>query len=125
MLRWGDWMIKHENRGGLIYPSDKLVHLVSALRRYLDVILERMKVEHPLTEAVKNAVPVLLSSEFFPCTHGDASHKEEPFQLFCTKLFKPLLVNFANSKTDLSRLKYIFEKPHSRKLLKVCGVSTR
>lgn len=46
-------LIKHQDRGGLIYLSDKLFNFVLALRRCLDVILGRMRVEHSLTEAVK------------------------------------------------------------------------
>lgn len=114
-----DSLIRHQDRGGLLYPSSELVHVLYALKKYMEVIVSKRRVlTKPLKEAVENAVPVLVGCEVLKC--ASTGHHLHLLQLVCAKFIRPLLTNYALSVTDKNDLaKAFFSKPLSRKSLKL------
>lgn len=47
-----DSLIKHQDRGGLVYPSAQLVAVLYALEKFIQVLAKRRHMNHPLKEAV-------------------------------------------------------------------------
>ncbi|XP_075534018.1 uncharacterized protein LOC142567728 [Dermacentor variabilis] len=114
-----DSLIRHQDRGGLLYPSRQLVHVLHALKMYVDVILsKRRNLAKPLQEAVDNAVPVLADCGVLKCTCPE--HHLQLLKIVCTKYFRPIFTNYALSVTDKNDMaKTFFVKPLSRKQLKL------
>ncbi|KAL1433292.1 hypothetical protein MTO96_012691 [Rhipicephalus appendiculatus] len=55
-----DSLIKHQDRGGLLYPSAQLLNVLYALQQFVEVLLaRRRRMHHPLKEAVNNAAEIL------------------------------------------------------------------
>lgn len=51
-----DALIRHQDRGGLLYPSAELVMVLHSLKKYVEVFLAKArKMKQPLKAAVDNA----------------------------------------------------------------------
>ncbi|XP_040071853.1 uncharacterized protein LOC120844246 [Ixodes scapularis] len=114
-----DALIKHQDRGGLLYPSGELLHVLYSLRRYIEVVLAKKRnLKRPLKEAVDNAAKVLRERNLLVCTVP--GHHEKLVDVLLTKFFRPIFTNFAMKVTDKHDFVRIFEvKPLSRKVLKL------
>ncbi|XP_042147329.1 uncharacterized protein LOC121836484 [Ixodes scapularis] len=111
----------HLDRGGLLYPSDELAHLLNALRLFaVDVLSYNLRNWQPLETLVKFALPAVYDSPLLLCPTNNKAHRRELIHLVCTKFFRPLLVNYAFCHTDRSdRFKMFARKPLSWKFQKV------
>ncbi|KAG0443270.1 hypothetical protein HPB47_015108 [Ixodes persulcatus] len=111
----------HLDRGGLLYPSDELAHLLNVLRMFAaDVLSYNLRNWQPLETLVKFALPAVYDSPWLLCPTNNKAHRRELIHLVCTKFFRPLLVNYAFRHTDRNdRFKMFARKPLSRKLQKV------
>lgn len=64
-----DALIKHQDRGGLLYPSGELLHVLYCLKKYIQVVLaKRRNLKRPLKEAVDNAAQVLREHNHLVCS---------------------------------------------------------
>ncbi|KAM7305842.1 uncharacterized protein ISCGN_015738 [Ixodes scapularis] len=89
-----DALIKHQDRGGLLYPSGELLHVLYSLRRYIEVVLAKKRnLKHPLKEAVDNAAKVLRERNLLVCTVP--GYHEKLLDVLLTKFFRPIFTNFA------------------------------
>lgn len=115
-----DALIRHQDRGGLLYPSAELVMVLHSLKKYVEVFLAKSrKMNQPLKAAVDNAAEVLQKREQLECsTQGQ---HEKLVNLVLVKFFRPLFVNFATSVTDrhVDIAKVLHAKPLCRKVLKL------
>ncbi|XP_077492721.1 uncharacterized protein LOC144103890 [Amblyomma americanum] len=111
----------HQDRGGLFYPSTEFVYVLYALRKYIEVMLEKRRfMEKPLQAAVSTAVDVLAEYGALKCARPCSDHNKELLKLVCTKFFRPVFTNYALSVTDRRDIfKPLTSKPVSRKLLKL------
>ncbi|XP_077485881.1 uncharacterized protein LOC144096945 [Amblyomma americanum] len=111
----------HQDRGGLFYPSTEFVYVLYALRKYIEVMLEKRRfMEKPLQAAVSTAVDVLAEHGALKCARPCSDHHKELLKLVCTKFFRPVITNYALSVTDRRDIfKPLTSKPLSRKLLKL------
>uniref|UniRef100_A0A147BB70 Putative transposase protein n=2 Tax=Ixodes ricinus TaxID=34613 RepID=A0A147BB70_IXORI len=112
----------YQDRGGLLYPSDELLHVLDTLRAFVEVILkENPRLKNPLTVLLKAAVPAISSSPLLRCERSDdTDHRKRFCELVATRFMKPLLVNFAFMKTDKNDVYKAFAtKPVSRKYVKL------
>ncbi|KAM7309977.1 hypothetical protein ISCGN_006946 [Ixodes scapularis] len=111
----------HLDRGGLLYPSDELAHLLNVLRMFAaDVLSYNLRNWQPLETLVKFALPAVYDSPLLLCPTNNKAHRRELIHLVCTKFFRPLLVNYAFCHTDRNdRFKMFARKPLSRKFQKV------
>ncbi|KAH7973404.1 hypothetical protein HPB49_000677 [Dermacentor silvarum] len=50
-----DSLIKHQDLGGLLYPSAQLLDVLYALQKFVEVRVARRRMHHPLMEALNNA----------------------------------------------------------------------
>ncbi|XP_070395811.1 uncharacterized protein [Dermacentor albipictus] len=114
-----DSLIKHQDRGGLIYPSGQLLAVLYALEKFIGVLLARRRhMNQPLKEAVSNAAAILREHKTLMCS--TPGHQENLLQLLLTKFFRPIFTNFAMKATDKHDMAKVFEiKPLSRKTLKL------
>ncbi|KAL1414067.1 hypothetical protein MTO96_000974 [Rhipicephalus appendiculatus] len=105
----------HQDRGGLLYPSDKLLHVLETLRRFVQTALEKKPLlQKPLKTLLEAAVPAVSESGLLHCSN--VQHHQDLAELVCAKFIKPLLVNYACAATDKSDVyKTFFQKPLSRK----------
>ncbi|KAH9384286.1 hypothetical protein HPB48_026279 [Haemaphysalis longicornis] len=112
-------LIKHQDRGGLLYSSGELLHVLYCLRKYTEVVLaKRRHLRDPLKEAVDNAANVLCERNLLVCTQP--GHHEKLLDVLLTKFFRPIFTNFAMKVTDKHDFLRVFEvKPLSRKVLKL------
>ncbi|KAL1420594.1 hypothetical protein MTO96_023991 [Rhipicephalus appendiculatus] len=114
-----DSLIKHQDRGGLLYPSAQLLNVLYALQKFVEVLLaRRRRMHHPLKEAVNNAAEILREHQALMCSNP--GHQENLLKLLLTKFFRPIFTNFALKATDKQDVAKVFEiKPLSRKTLKL------
>ncbi|KAL3226641.1 hypothetical protein MRX96_024841 [Rhipicephalus microplus] len=115
-----DSLIKHQDRGGLLYPSAHILDDLYALqKKFVEVLLAtRRRMHHPLKEAVNNAAEILREHKALMCS--TPGHQENLLKLLLTKFFRPIFTNFALKVTDKHDVAKLFEiKPLSRKTLKL------
>ncbi|KAL3234717.1 hypothetical protein MRX96_003364 [Rhipicephalus microplus] len=114
-----DSLIKHQDRGGLLYPSAQLLDVLYALQKFVEVLLAtRRRMHHPLKEAVNNAAEIFREHKALMCSKP--GHQENLLKLLLTKFFHPIFTNFALKATDKHDVTKLFEiKPLSRKTLKL------
>ncbi|XP_075538562.1 uncharacterized protein LOC142572968 [Dermacentor variabilis] len=114
-----DSLIRHQDRRGLLYPSRQLVHVLHALKMYVEVILsKRRNLAKALQEAVENAGFLLADCGVLKCTCPE--HHLQLLKIVRTKYFRPIFTNYALSVTDKNDMaKTFFVKPLSRKQLKL------
>ncbi|KAH6939989.1 hypothetical protein HPB50_023869 [Hyalomma asiaticum] len=114
-----DSLIKHQDRGGFLYPSAQLLDVLYALQKFVEVLLAtRRRMHHPLEEAVNNAAEILREHKALMCSKP--GHQENLLKLLLTKFFRPIFTNFALKATDKHDVAKVFEiKPLSRKTLKL------
>lgn len=114
-----DALIRHQDRGGLLYPSAELVMVLHSLKKYLEVFLAKArKMKQPLKAAVDNAAKVLQKRE--QLKWSAPGHHEKLLDVVFMKFLRPLFVNFATSVTDKHDFAKDFHaKPLSRKVLKL------
>ncbi|XP_049522070.1 uncharacterized protein LOC125944788 [Dermacentor silvarum] len=114
-----DALIRHQDRGGLLYPSAELVMVLHSLKKYVEVFLAKArKMNQPLKAAVDNAAKVLQKREQLKCSAP--GHHEKLLDVVLMKFLRPLFVNFATSVTDKHDFaKDLHAKPLSRKVLKL------
>ncbi|KAH6934877.1 hypothetical protein HPB50_001578 [Hyalomma asiaticum] len=114
-----DSLIRHQDRGGLLYPSSELVNVLYALKKYTELILNKRRVmSRPLQETVSNAVSAMADTDVFKgvCTE----HRLQFLELICIKFCKPVFTNYALGVTDKHDVrKALYHKPLSRKVLKL------
>ncbi|XP_064480056.1 uncharacterized protein LOC135393663 [Ornithodoros turicata] len=111
----------HQDRGGLLYPSDDLVYLLCILRQFAEAVLSsKPKPTRPLSTLLHFAVPAVSECPLLKCSANTKEHRHELVQLICTKFFRPLLTNHAFHVTDRNyAAKAFFRKPLSRKYLRL------
>ncbi|XP_070396043.1 uncharacterized protein [Dermacentor albipictus] len=109
----------HQDRGGLLYPSDNLLHVLETLRIFVQTALQKCPTLHkPLQTLLDAAVPAVSKSGFLHCPN--TQHHHDVAKLVCSRFIKPLLVNYAFAATDKSDIyKTFFQKPVSRKYVKL------
>lgn len=114
-----DSLIRHQDRGGLLYPSNELIHVLYALKKYTELILsKRRAMPRPLQESVNNAVSAMANNDVFKCVCHE--HRLQFLELVCTKFCKPVFTNYALGVTDKNDVrKALYHKPLSRKVLKL------
>ncbi|KAH9367367.1 hypothetical protein HPB48_010162 [Haemaphysalis longicornis] len=114
-------LTRNQDRGGLMYPSDKLVYVLDILRLFVETALkEDPKLKKPLRTLQEAAVPAIVDSGLLSCPHSERLHHEELAQLICLKFIRPLLVNYASAATDKNDVyKSFSKKPLSRKYVKL------
>uniref|UniRef100_A0A147BC10 Putative transposase protein n=1 Tax=Ixodes ricinus TaxID=34613 RepID=A0A147BC10_IXORI len=114
--------IRNQDRGGLIYPSDQLVYVLDTLKELVRVVLkEHPRLEQPLAELLKVAVPAVAFSPLLRCgASEDEAHRKRFAELVCRRFMSPLLVNHAFKVTDKYDVYKAFaKKPLSRKYVKL------
>ncbi|XP_075726358.1 uncharacterized protein LOC142768285 [Rhipicephalus microplus] len=116
-----DSLIKHQDHGGLLYPSAQLLDAFYALQKFVEALLAtRRRMHHPLKEAVNNAAEILRDHKSLMCSKP--GHQENLLKLLLTKFFRPIFTNSALKATDKHDVAKLFEiKPLSRKTLKLCA----
>ncbi|KAL3175753.1 hypothetical protein MRX96_000941 [Rhipicephalus microplus] len=114
-----DALIKHQDRGGLLYPSTELVMVLNSLTNYAEVFLARArKMNQPLKAAVDNATEILQKRDKLKCS--TPGHREKLLEVLLVKFLRPLFLKFTTSVTDKHDLAKDFHvKPLSRKVLKL------
>ncbi|KAL1466361.1 hypothetical protein MTO96_042785 [Rhipicephalus appendiculatus] len=114
-------LIAHQDRGGLMYPSQELIKLLTYLRRFVDSVLPHRKCfPKPLKMCVERTVEVLVELPFLRCSSTDTDQRRRLMQLIATKFIKPLFSNYALGTTDRhATVKLLQRKPISRKVLKM------
>lgn len=114
-----DALIRHQDRGGLLYPSTELVMVLNSLKNYAEVFLARArKMNQPLKAAVDNAAQILQKRDKLKCS--TPGHHKKLLEVVLVKFLRPLFLNFATSVTDKHDLAKDFHvKPLSRKVLKL------
>ncbi|KAL1439171.1 hypothetical protein MTO96_047387 [Rhipicephalus appendiculatus] len=114
-------LIAHQDRGGLMYPSQELIKLLTCLRRFVDSVLPHRKCfAKPLKMCVERTVEVLVELPLLRCSSTDTDHRRRLMQLIATKFIKPLFSNYALGTTDRhATVKLLQRKPISRKVLKM------
>lgn len=115
-------LTRKQDRGGLLYPSDELVHVIDALKEFVDISLrEHPRLAKPLAVLLRHAVPAVASSPLMRCAASKANaHRTKFSDLVCTRFIRPLLVNYAFIKTNKHDVYKSFAKePLSRKYLKL------
>ncbi|KAH6928307.1 hypothetical protein HPB50_014116 [Hyalomma asiaticum] len=112
-------LTSRQDRGGLLYPSDKLLHVLETLRGFVQTALEKKPLlQKPLKTLLESAVPAVSDSGLLHCCN--TQHHQDLAELVCTKFIKPLLVNYASTATDKSDVfKTFFQNPLSRKYVKL------
>ncbi|KAH8033744.1 hypothetical protein HPB51_015776 [Rhipicephalus microplus] len=112
---------RQQDRGGLVYPSDELLHVLETLTMLASCVLqERSNLQRPLTSLLNVAVPALVDSAPLKCAIGDDQHHQDLAELVCSHIIKPLLVNYASAATDRSdEGKNFTRKPLLRKYLRL------
>ncbi|XP_049267625.1 uncharacterized protein LOC125756747 [Rhipicephalus sanguineus] len=102
--------VRHQDRGGLLYPSDKLLYVLETLRQFVETALQREpRLQKPLKTLLEAAVPAVSNSALLKCTTSDSQHHNDLAVLVCTRFIRPLLVNYASTTTDIkhfSRSRY-------------------
>lgn len=69
---------KHQDRGGLIYPSDDLVYLLDILKQFAEAVLsEQPKTWKPLESLLHFAVPVVCECPLLRCKDNNPHHRLE------------------------------------------------
>ncbi|KAH7948861.1 hypothetical protein HPB49_002823 [Dermacentor silvarum] len=67
-------LTRSQNRGELLYPSDKLLFVLHTLRAFADRALqEDQTLQKPLSTLVEYAVPVLCASKLLKCKSNDSN----------------------------------------------------
>ncbi|KAH7953390.1 hypothetical protein HPB49_007639 [Dermacentor silvarum] len=114
-----DALIRHQDRGGLLYPSAELVMVLHSLKKYLKVFLAKArKMKQPLKAAVDNAAKVL--QKRVQLKWSAPGHHEKLLDVVFMKFLRPFFVNFATSVTDKHDFaKDLHAKPLFRKVLKL------
>lgn len=114
-------LISYQDRGGLLYPTQELVRVLMALKRYAELLLQdRKKIQKPLSTAVRNAVEVLIDLPVLVCENTDISHRRVLLELVCEKFMRPLMANYALDITDRNAVAKMYShKPLSRKFVKL------
>ncbi|KAL1418779.1 hypothetical protein MTO96_025664 [Rhipicephalus appendiculatus] len=112
-------LIAHQDRGGLLYPSQELLKLLVGLRKFVDCVLaHRRCITKPLEVCVKRSVELLAVLPVLSCGNADIAHRKQLFELISKKFMKPMLSNYALSATERNASVRILEnKPLSRKVL--------
>ncbi|KAH9372852.1 hypothetical protein HPB48_009886 [Haemaphysalis longicornis] len=63
-----DGLIKHQDRGGLKYPTSELVAVIMGIKKFVEAMLpHRRTITKPLDESVKRAVRVLMNIPVLVC----------------------------------------------------------
>ncbi|CAN7978256.1 unnamed protein product [Ixodes persulcatus] len=115
-------LTQYRDRGGLMYPSDDLTHVLDTLREFVEtVVKDNPKLPKPMTTLLSYTVPALCSSPLLRCqAEVEGEHRKQFAQLVCTRFIRPLLVNYAFLQTDKHYVHKAFgKKPLSRKYVKL------
>ncbi|KAH7965909.1 hypothetical protein HPB49_012124 [Dermacentor silvarum] len=114
-------LIAHQDRGGLMYPSQELVKFLTCLRKFVDSVLPRRKsFSLPLKVCVERSVELLMGLPLLRRGNTDTDHRRRLLHLITAKFIKPLLSHYALGTTDShATVKLLELKPISRKLLKM------
>lgn len=114
-------LIAHQDRGGLMYPSQELVKLLTCLRKFVDSVLpHRKSISQPLKVCVERCVELLMGLPLLRCGNTDIDHRRRLLHLITAKFIKSLFSNYALGTTDRhATVKLLQRKPISRKLLKM------
>ncbi|XP_040076067.1 uncharacterized protein LOC120848163 [Ixodes scapularis] len=115
-------LTRYQDRGGLMYPSDDLMHVLDALREFVEIVLkDNPKLPKPMKTLLSYTVPALCSSPLLRCqADGEGEHRKQFAELVCTRFIRPLLVNYAFLQTDKHDVyKGFGKKPLSRKYVKL------
>ncbi|XP_064482840.1 uncharacterized protein LOC135395673 [Ornithodoros turicata] len=117
-------LTRHQDRGGLLYPSDDLVYLLDILREYAEAVISEQpngaNKWKPLNTLLHFAVPVICECTLLQCPQSTKEHRHELVHLICSRFFRPLLVNHAFHVTDRNDTYKAFKrKPLSRKYVKL------
>lgn len=87
--------------GGLFYPSQELVKVLLALRKFADTVLDNRKsVVKPQQISVEKSVETLMDLPVLLCNNKDKEHRKTLLQLIAKKFMKPLFTNYATGVTD-------------------------
>lgn len=74
-----DALIKHQDRGGLKYPTSELVRVLLALKAFVEIVLRnRRAIAKPLTTSVQRALRVLMGCPCFDVRRGSTSPEDVP-----------------------------------------------
>ncbi|KAH8026897.1 hypothetical protein HPB51_026232 [Rhipicephalus microplus] len=116
-----DGLISHQDKGGLCYPTAELVHVLHALKRFVDVILlHRAALLKPLQTCVVKGADVIVGLLVLQFDHCDQFQRHKSIERGCRKFMKPLFTNFAVNFTDEKSVARLYQrKPLSRKFLKL------
>ncbi|KAH7942162.1 hypothetical protein HPB49_021344 [Dermacentor silvarum] len=114
-------LIAHQDRGGLMYPSQELVKLLTCLRKFVDSVLPHRKSTHLSTQTFSGCeIELLMGLPLLRCGNTDIDHCRRLLHLITAKFIKPLFSNYALGTTDRhATVKLLERKPISRKLLKM------
>ncbi|XP_049276291.1 uncharacterized protein LOC119373974 [Rhipicephalus sanguineus] len=115
-------LTRHQDRGGLLYPSDQLLFVLDTLRAFADGALkDNPTLAKPLSTLTKYTIPALCASRLLKC-HSDGSydHRVRLMNIICIYFLRPLLSNYAFNVTDKQdACKYFARKPLSRKYVRI------
>ncbi|KAH8033862.1 hypothetical protein HPB51_016634 [Rhipicephalus microplus] len=115
-------LTRHQDRGGLLYPSDQLLFVLDTLRDFADCALkDNPTLAVPLSTLTKYTIPALFASRLLKC-HSDGSydHRMRLMNIICIYFLRPLLSNYAFNVTDQQdACKYLARKPFSRKYVRI------
>ncbi|KAL1426101.1 hypothetical protein MTO96_018574 [Rhipicephalus appendiculatus] len=113
--------VRPQDKGGLLYPSDKLLYVLETLRQFVETALQNEpRLQKPLKTLLEAAVPAVSNSALLKCKTSDSQHHKDLAVLICTRFIRPLLVNYASTTTDKNDVyKTFFQKPLSRKYVKL------
>lgn len=83
-------LIKCQDRGGLLYPYEKLLAVVYCLSKFINIALTKGRNLEHLLNAVAKATEVLQEREVLMC--AQPGHHEKLLNILLTKFFRPLIV---------------------------------
>lgn len=113
--------VRHQDRGGLLYPSEKLLYVLQILQQFVQIALEKApRLQRPLKTLLEAAVPAVSDSGLLKCPQSNSQHHQALTELICRRFIRPLLANYASEATDKNDVyKTFFKKPLSRKYVKL------
>ncbi|KAH6921007.1 hypothetical protein HPB50_028006 [Hyalomma asiaticum] len=70
--------VRHQDRGGLLYPSDKLLYVLETLRKFVETSLQKERMlQKPLKTVLEAAVLAVSNSALLKCTASDSKHHKD------------------------------------------------
>ncbi|KAM7311190.1 hypothetical protein ISCGN_008097 [Ixodes scapularis] len=108
-------LTRYQDRGGLMYPSDNLMHVLDLLREFVETVLkDNPKLPKPMTTLLSYTVPAMSSSPLLRCQADvEGEHRKQFPQLVCTRFIRLLLMNYEFLQTDKHVYKGFGKKPLS------------